>query len=341
MRKSLTKLSSVLLFFIFSGSLLAKPVAQVVEVSGPAFVVNKDGATKTLKKNQHIEEISEILVGDDGAVTLNDYYSCTYNLIAGSHIKFFNKSVQLKKGKAWIKSKSGSNSLSLTTANGQVDFSQGEFIVTFDQSTNQTQLFVVNGEMDVSNVLNKDIKYSVPGGSFTTIDPETNNGVPRTPTKVGVQSLTMALSDFKKIPSIEIIEKASQRGLASIKEEKLEDKPTIKKGEIIYLTTHRKPASIEQGEAHNYYKKIINKKNASTKIKIKIYGTSWKKEQPKLKTFIRTPASIKIIEPIKIQKSSTVVADDAEFQRSLKKHEAEQPKYSKELNNLIEELKSY
>lgn len=362
MKTLLKRLSSSLLFLIISFSASARPVAQVVDVSGTAFVVNKLGKTKTIKKDQQIDEYSEVLVEEGAALTLNDYYNTSYHSTGGSHLKLFNKSIQLKKGKSWIKSMTSKYPLSVTTANGQVDFSKGEFIVTFDQTTNRSQYFVISGEVEVSNILNKEIKYQIPAGSFSFIDPDVDNGMPRSPTKVGLQSLESTLSEFNQLPEKifgkkNVVPKSAARSLASISEPKSEEvtlkkepvtlptetkeAPAIKKGEIIYLTTHRKPASVEQGIAHNYYKKIVNKKRTPTKVKIKIYGSAWKKPQPPSRP-VRTPASIKVIGASVDEKKPTgIITNDPEFEMSLKKHEAQQPKYSKELGNLIDELKSY
>ncbi len=153
MKTSLTKLKSSLVFALtlVAASAWAKPVAQVVEVKGQVFVVTSDGHTKSLKANDHIEDKSEVMVGEDGNITLNDYYDATYHLIEGSHIKFFNKSVQLKKGKTWIQSLNARHPLVLTTANGNVDYWKGEFITTFDHTSSKTQVLVVNGDVEVSN----------------------------------------------------------------------------------------------------------------------------------------------------------------------------------------------
>jgi hypothetical protein len=363
MRTLVKRLSSSFFILIISFSALARPVAQVVDVSGVAFVVNKFGKTKTLKKDQQIDEYSEVLVEEGAALTFNDYYNTSYHSTGGSHLKFFNKSIQLKKGKSWVKSMTSKYPLSITTANGQVDFTKGEFIVTFDQTTNRSQYFVVNGEVEVSNILNKETKYQIPAGSFSFIDPDVDNGIPRTPTKVGLQSLESALSEFNQLPEKifgkkNVLPKPTTRTIASVSENKkleelnpikepatlptdLKEAPVIKKGEIIYLTTHRKPASVEEGMAHNYYKKIVNKKRTPTKVKIKIFGSAWIKPQPPSRP-LRTPASIKVIGPsVEEKKPKETITNDPEFEISLKKHEAQQPKYSKELGNLIDELKSY
>lgn len=331
MKTSLTKLSSSFILLTFSLGVLAKPVAQVVDVSGTVFVVNEQGMTSALKLNQHIEDKSEILVEEGAGVTLNDYYDATYHLTGGSHLKFFNKSVQLKKGKTWVESSNARYPLALTTANGHVDYVKGEFIATFDQLTNRSQILVVNGQVDVSNILNKNLKYTVTAGSFTMVDPEVENGLPRAPTRVGLQSLDQALAEFKQIPKKSLTPETLGRTIASAKEEK-----PVQRGEIIYIVTNRKPASVEKKmKLHKYKQSVVE----MTPVPIKIYGTAY--SEPIEKIAPRTPASVKLMTPSVPKMSAPVVPNDHEFSESLKKQESLQPKYSKELQNLIDDLKSY
>ena len=331
MKTSLTKLSSSILLLTLSLSVWAKPVAQVVDVSGTVFVVTDDGQTSVLKVNEHLPEKSEVMVEEGASITLNDYYDSTYHLVGGSHLKFFNKSVQLKKGKTWIQSMNSRHPLALTTANGFVNYWKGEFIATFDQSTNRSQFLVVNGDVEVSNILERNMKYTVSAGKFTMIDPEVENGLPRSPTNVGLQSLNSALAEFKKMP--QEMHAAPKRSIASVSE------TPVKKGKIIFITTHRKPASVEGGEALKYYKKIVSKKNHTSPVPVKIYGTAWKDSE--IKQTPRRPASVQVMAPSVPNFIPTTPVNDPAFSESLKKHQAEQPKYSKELESLIDELKSY
>lgn len=332
MKTSLTKLSSSFLLLSLSLSVWAKPVAQVIEVKGTVFVVTHEGKTSVLKVNQHLEDKSEVMVEEGASITLNDYYDSTYHLVGGSHLKFFNQSVQLKKGKSWIQSMNARHPLALTTANGFVNFWKGEFIATFDQASNRSQILVVNGEVEVSNVLDRNMKYTVPAGSFTMIDPEVQNGIPRSPTKVGLQSLDSALAEFKQLPE-KIKHHTPARGIASVSE------TPVKKGEIIFIQSHRMPASVEGKTASKYYKKLLRKKTSPAPVPIRIYGSSWQK--PQTIEVPRKPASVSILVPSAPKNTYDALGSDTAFTESLKKHSNEQPKYSKELENLIEDLKSY
>lgn len=342
MKTSLTKLSSSFLLLSFSLAVFAKPVAQVTEITGAVFVVTPEGKTNALKINQHIEEKSEIMVEEGGAVTLNDYFDATYHLTGGSHLKFFNKSVQLKKGKTWIQSVNSRHPLALTTANAAVDFWKGEFITTFDQATSRSQVLVVNGEVEVSNVLDKNMKYTVAAGTFSLIDPEVENGIPRTPTKVGLASLNKALSEFKQLPEKIRAAEPKARSIASVEEEKAAPAP-VKKGEIIFISTNRLPASVS-GSAHKYYKQTVTKKALkATPVPIRFFGTNYQKAEPYMAPVEapRAPASVQSVTPEMPKKSPQTNVLNQEFSDSLKKHTAEQPKYSKELEKLIDDLKSY
>jgi hypothetical protein len=342
MKTSITKLKSSLFLSlaVMSLSVLAKPVAQVIEVKGQVFVITADGKTQSLKANDHLEEKSEVMVGEDGNITLNDYYDATYHLIEGTHLKFFNKSVQLKKGKIWIQSLNARHPLVLTTGNGTVDFMKGEFITTFDQNTSKTQVLVVNGDVEVSNVLDKNMKYTVAAGTFTMIDPDTDNGLPRSPTKVGLTSLNNSLAEFKAIP-----EKFKEptapvaREIASVPEAIA----APKKGEIVFMSNgksmNRFPASVPGG-AHKYFKKKVGyKKQPATMVPIRFYGMN---QKPMAEISPREPASVKSSNMLAVPKKiGSELNIDSEFGDSLRLEKASQPNHPKELENLIQDLKSY
>jgi hypothetical protein len=326
-----TKLSASLFFgiLLLSVSALAKPVAQVTEVKGRAFKISPQGKTSALKLDDHLDEKTEVMVEEGGSVTLNDYFDATYHLIGGTHLKLYHQSVQLKQGKTWIRSTNKKHPLAVTTANGYVGFSKCEFIATFDQLTSRSQVLVVNGDVDFSNVLDKEMKYSVPAGSFSLIDPEVENGLPRTPTKVGLRSLEVALSEFKALPaSIKEHNAPASRAIASVETEA----PVKKKGEIIFLQSNRLPASIS-GEAHSYFQKTVRPKKAQlSDAPIRFYGVSFDSHsQP------RQPASSVTKIHQMAGQAEKDLRPEVEFSQTLKNNEQN----SQELQNLLRELKAH
>lgn len=259
MKTFTTKLkSSFALLALIATPVWAKPVAQITEISGSVFVVKPDGRTTTLKMKDIIEEKAEVMVEEGATVTLTDYYDSTYHMIGGTHLKFFDRSAQLKRGKTWIQCLNGKFPLALTTANGNASYKKGEFIATFDQSTSRSQFLVVSGEVEVSNVLDREMKYAVTGGTFTVVDPEVEDGVPRAPTKVGLASLNTSLAEFKKLPSAIkqniAATTAPARSIASVEETTADPSQPPKRGEVIFMQSNRLPASVNGG-AQAYFTK--------------------------------------------------------------------------------------
>lgn len=315
MKTSITKLkSSLFLLTLFSGVALARPVAQVTGLSGSVFVITAQGKTHTLSMNDHLEHQSEILVDEDATVVLNDYYDASYSFTGGSHAKFYDKSIQLKKGKTWVKGLGNKQALVLTTANGHVNYKHAEFIATFDQASSKSQFLVVNGDVEVSNILNSELRYTVQAGTFSLIDPEKENGIPRAPTKVGLSSLNNALAEFKVVPK----SSNQTRSIASVTPKE--------KGQITFIRSHRMPASVSA--VKKQYKASLED------APIRFYGLSAPAKQ-------RRPASVMPVPQKLITPVPQAVKIDPEFYRSLKREVADQPKHPKELESLIEDLRSY
>ena len=343
LNSSLFRTTVLLSLVVASFPLLAKPVALVTEVKGQVFVVTPEGQTRTLKVNDRLEDKSEIMVGEDGDVSLNDYYDATYHLTHGSHLKFFNKSVQLKKGKAWIQSLTQRHPLALTTANAHVGFNKGEFIATFDQATSKSQVLVVNGEVEVSNVLDRNMKTTVSAGNFTLLDPEEENGLPRSATKVGLTSLNQSLAEFKALPMNMRTE--VKREIASVTEAPVAPAAPVKKGEIVFMShgklksNSRIPAS-EKGEAHKYMAKRATVKTTQiAAVPMRFYGMNTSES---VEVTPRQPASVTtdvvLALPNKVAPDLNV---DTEFNETFRIQKVSSPKYSKDLEKLIQDLKSY
>ncbi len=327
MKTSITKLKTSILFITLATSSVsfAKVVAKVTEVKGNVFAILPDGKTVKVTPNYHLDEKSEIIVDESGSATFYDFYDTTYHVNHSGHVKILDRSVHLKGGKVWIQSTHTNSPLSLITANTYVDYWKSEFIASFDQMSGKSQVMVVGGDLDVSNILDRNLKYSLTAGAFTVIDPDVNEGQPRQPTTIGPDSLSKALAEFKSVPKT-IINKETpsvKRAIASVES---------KKGEIIFIKTNRAPASVAT-------KKTIKKTFGQSygPAPIRVIGTS-ESVTPKVVTpsvpkieYSRLPASTQKLE----------MTQDADFSNSLKSAKDMQPKYPSEVQKLIEDLKSY
>lgn len=323
-----TKLKTSFILTLTLGALStwAKPIAQIQEVKGNAFVISASGATKKVKSLDIIDERAEILVEEGAQISLNDYYNASYHLTGGTHIKFYDRSIQLKKGKTWVKSLS-KNSLALTTANGSVEYSAGQFITTFDQVSNRSQVLVVQGDVEVSNILDQNLRYTVHQGSFTVIDPEVENGLPRTPTKVGMASLNSALEEFKMSGEMPLaLPQKPSRSIASVRP--LETPMSVKRGEIIFISTSALPQAVKSAASKRAPASVTAKKSPRwSPVPISYYGLS----KEVIPGFSRIPAST----PVKEAQSALQIEPILNGEINVR------PAYSNELENLIHDLKSY
>lgn len=335
MKTFLIRLSSSVLVLGLPLAVWAKPVAIVMEVSGTVIKVTKEGRSSSLKANEHLEEMTELLLEEGASVKINDYYDTSYSLAGGSQLKIFDKTVQLKKGKTWVQSTNTRHPLALTTANGLVSFNKSEFIASYEQATSRSQVLVMNGTVDVANILNKNMKYSVEAGNFTMIDPDKESGLPRVPTRVGESSLNAAIAEFKAFPSVEKETKvAPARAIASVPEA-----VAPKKGEIIFISSvsKRAPASVA---SLGTPKKQPKKSTQASNVPIRFYGFAY--AEPEEVVIERTPASVSSLNSlIEAKAQEPIMKKSTEFDGTLKTHPVTDPKYSKELQNLIDDLKKF
>lgn len=162
-----------------------------------------------------------------------------------------------------------------------------------------------------------------------------------------------------------------KRNIASVKPEKDLSWNDVNtkgaRGKTIILRNMKQlrlPASAE-ASSFNYYQKV-SKKIAAEKakrvfkgdtVKVRVFGPvdapqvssfkgekvrvfSVKKITPDVKK-TRLPSSIKKEEPIKIKKTKIKIRKDNEFQKSLMKEYVKQKRHDNEVNDLIDELKSF
>lgn len=324
-------------FLLFSISAFATPVARVIEVSGNAFVFSEGSPAKTLKYGDKINDISEVMVEDESLLSLMTDRGHLIYLTGGSLIKFSNSVTELKNGQVWIKAEGDLSQGVVYTGNSIVSYNEGEFIYSFNNNTGKSQLLVLTGETKFSNKVEPSLKIDVPSGHFSFIEQKFEKSLPRTPTKVGLESFKTfrnLFAGFKTMESSELDQMwgaapVQKRAIASVKDQFARDVKTSRKGRVIKIRTTgqaRVPASDSPAE---YYKNLNSSKTKSVKkvvskkaAPVKYYG--FKKAET------RVPASVK---KITVQKNV--------FEKSFEKNLETNPRHSNEVNSLIDELNSY
>ncbi|MFW5887609.1 MAG: hypothetical protein ACOCUH_02310 [Bacteriovoracia bacterium] len=288
-----------LLLALGSTSLFARAVVKVDKVKGNVFVV-ENGHTRLLRSGDEVNDLAEIMSSENGKASFRDYHDHQFHLSSSGHIKLLNKIIELKAGHLWVDSYNPHESFSIHTSNSQTDYDNDNFIVSFDSYYGKTQVMVLQGELQFSNIMQPELGTNVSSGYFSLIDKDYNKGIPRYPTVMGYKSFKILTTMFDKASlekhetptAILRTKKSPSRGRAIASAGTIERvKPTTairskSKGEIILLKSSelshsRKPASFS---TEKFYKKemdIIKKKKLArnpryfgkkSKVSVNIFG---------------------------------------------------------------------
>lgn len=349
MKTSIINLSSKFLiaFFVTANLAYASLVAKVHTLKGEAFVVHM-GQTSLLKADADLEEGATILVSDDAAVTIGDFFDHRFNLSGGTHLSVSTKEMVLKKGAVWVQAPVARSSVRVLTPNMIVNGQLGEWIVTYDVARRRTQMTAVMGESDVASPLEPAFKYAVSAGMFTLADPEHENGYPRSPTKIGYESLMKSLALFPGSKSrdagiAQVQERVEAGQLAQVRAPASAAGVATSKGEIIFIqSTERAPASLE-GKAQQYFEKktrhpVAKKKAWGHFAPVRLIGfTGAPRPIPAAKTAPtqRRPAS-------QTKAAGTMPSvEEGAFMRSYEGQQKQQPYQTPEAKKLMDELESF
>lgn len=330
---------------------LAKDVAMVTALKGNAFVFGK-GFSRPLKFGSKVQDMTEIMVEDDSVISIEDYADHSYHLTGGTHIKFFNNVIEVKAGKVWVHSRNQEDQYIIQSANGVASFGSGQFVFSFDNYGAKTQLLVMQGSVEFHNVLQSELTVEVHSGQFSLIDKDYNDGLPRTATKVGVDSYRKMKMSFAGIDVLERVEFDSAfgdkpkkvmtagRAIASVGS-------TGSKGKLYFISNkkipNRVPASAE-GPMKYYQDFLKNKKTvkkASKKVTpVRIFGglDEVAKNAPK-RPSVNIPESSR--QPASVNAFEVVEEINNAFDKSLHQALEQNKRHSDEVNSLINDLKSY
>ncbi len=353
----------IVIALVFSFSSFAETVARVLDVQGNAFAFNGKKTT-SLKYGSKVLDLTEIMVEDGATLSLLNPQGHVVHINGGSLVKLYNGIFELKNGHVWVNSTTNTSGL-FNTANSIGQYGEGQFILSFDNITGKTQLLVLVGDVKFSNALEPSLNTNVSAGLFSLVDPKYENGLPRTPTKVGLSSykqMKLVFTNFKEIQKTNFEktmwgeEKSSpKRSIASVISAPSKNWKSKTRGRLIKITTYggsRVPASVGPMDYYTdmkkrnawKYKPIKNSHFAPVKyygvkpaVKMKKQHAPMVKVVKKMevkKTVNRVPASIQKSQMIHEIKRSG-------FEASLNKESKKIKRHSNEINNLIDELKTY
>lgn len=354
------KVICLLLTLCISQSLFAKTVARVLKVEGSAFSF-VGGKSYSLAYGNKISDMSEVMVEDSATLTLLRSDGSTFYITGGSYLKFYKHMTELKNGNVWVKLK-GEGQSKIHTSNSIATFNESEFIYSFNNVSGKTQLLVLTGIVAFSNSLEPELKVNTGSGYFTMVDSSYENGLPRSPTRIGLKSYKKTKNLFTSFKSLQETKfenmmrggSVSTRSIASIGK-KQQSYNTKKRGRIVTIRTHenikstRMPAS---ADAFSYYKSKITSKNKRVKKKSKKmrffgfgYTPSVKRKSKSVKVYKkRKPASIKRIKtrvPASSEKNMLIKELRSDFESSLEQNFKANRRHSGEVNQLIDELNTY
>ncbi|MCT4640898.1 MAG: hypothetical protein N4A33_01285 [Bacteriovoracaceae bacterium] len=342
----------VIISLIINTTVLAKTVARVTDHKGAALFYNKAGQLKHLVYGTKLSTGTDVIVDDNGALTLKTDDGTYYYLSAGSTAKLYSNGIELKSGKVWVNRPKESIMEVVQSANSKVYHKTGQFIFSFDPIDSKSELLVLTGNVKFSNRQEEELKYSIPAGSFSFVSKKYENGVPRKATRVGQKSYTALRSIFSDFDDLKKVKfdnmftpSLPKRAIASVKTKskirfvkysyKKENKS--KKTSLKIIKKSRSIASVKR--------KVVNKENTA---KVRLFRLKKKKRYtqkivktkiiPVLKVDKRTRRKPAAVEKKQIIQDLSSVSL---FEKSLRTQIDSNPKYKPEINSLIDELKSY
>ena len=334
MKNLFNKKASIVIFsLLLSG--LARGAVVINQLRGNAFMIY-DTKTQSLHVGDHIPAGAEVLTEEGTELTFSNYYHHQFHITGSSHLKVNKKDTILFEGYLWFRSVSKGRlsplNFKIKTANGVVRYNDTEGIVSFDPHKVKTQFLGLRGNNIFFHKSHPGPRYEVKSGMFSVIDNKDNRDTPRPPSPLGLKSYKKLMVLFDGTGSLPVI-------------------PRFRKK----LVPARAIASIgESGEGggtgeQNGFKKMLRQHSHTTgpaRIKINVFAPTNspkstptpmqnpqpqqpKKEEENYSTpTIRLPASLPPPNP------------NNPFEEALQSRYKDKMRHNKEINSLIDTLKS-
>lgn len=349
---------TLLLAGLFSFNLFAADVqfGRVVDLKGEGFI-SVNGKTRELKKGDAIEMGAEIVIEHTGQVTFTDNADHRFHLGNASSAAVSGKGLELRSGDLWFQSLNKNDAHTIKTANASVEYTGGEAILSYDSTKGKSQLMVINGMMKLANLRQSELNLTVGEGLFSFIDNAYDEGAPRDPTPVGEKTYGQLVALFSGVSpmdkhSEEIFKGHASRGVASVHEEKKEDKKVEidsamieeYKNEMLEKKSSKKTTIIKETnkETKSKITAVEKKKATAGKMVVQIYGQTSKPtvaftmDAAPEKSKSRAPASVIDQE---VPNDSAVESKSAPAPGIVSPYSKEYKQQNKESDKLIEDLK--
>ncbi len=364
MKRSFKSISLISLILFSLSTFAQSPRAVVGDVRGNVFLL-KNGNMTNLRMGDHLYEFDEVFTEVGSGVTLHDYHDNEFHLSGSSNVRIMNKLVELKSGYMWVQVTEPRNEdFLIQTINASLSYNSGEFVISFDQDSNKTQVMSLKGTHQFVNIQNRYYNQEVQSGYFSFIADDYENGNPRVATDIGSQTYRSVLALFSGVKPLDAGQERKSRVAHSLNRPKLDappvvsrkiaSVPTSEQGDVIVIKKHKmspKRAS-RLKSIHQDKMRILSSQAKPVKKNFKIsYG---KKSDVKVNVYraksVRKPASRQVsetLEPVKVRKPASIMELNPQvkvrkspFEASLLKEYKKQMRHSKEINSLINELKS-
>ena len=366
--KSINLTSLILLLFVVEISAFAKaPRAVISSVKGNVFLLTGD-SMKKLNTGDFLYEFDELFTEIGAMATIQDYYDNQFHLSGSGHIRVMIRLIELKSGYLWTQNlEAKKETFQIQTINAAVKYSSGEFVVSYDGENSKTQVLSIKGTHELTNLENRFMSTSVSSGYFSFISEKYESGNPRLPTEIGGSAYASILNLFEDVKPLN--SESTKEFMASSPNKKSGHYKTARvpasssvsarsEGEITIIRAPKVDEKRSKMLKNMYQSKVSELKKASrpkpkkfsiqydkkTSVSLKVYRASKNRkpassgvnsnEDPRKEfSSVRKPASIRELNPqVKVKKSA--------FEKSLLKQYKVQMRHSKEINSLINDLKS-
>lgn len=327
----------ILILTLITSFSFAKTIGRVLQVDGAGFVYSKSSKILSLSYAQKITTGTKVMLEDNANAIIVTEDGTKYFLTPGSVVSFYEDGIEIKNGKVWVKSTLDSSHTVVHTPNLKSIHKNGEYVYSFNSQNGKSEVLNVMGQCDVASSLDENKRIKILAGQFSYILNGKNDGYPREATRVGLTSyeaIKLSFSNFKEIQSLKLnnlLFEKKARSIASVKENNKKGKITFVK--YNYKTANRKIASVAPKKSIHHTGKTAS---------VRVFGSS------KVKRISKKLTVVKKVESISQRLPASIVEDTKQdfntvsiFEKSLRRNIKAKPKHSSEVNQLIDELKSY